>query len=111
MAQTLQSLKDTQHRALLFQAQARAVRRQQHGLQDPMQRLQNQLKRLQDMQRWGSAPSESSDILCREPPMLCLLPSYFQKSELLAVRAIGVGRFITLGLMVSPGYLELWVDN
>ncbi|XP_055450644.1 HAUS augmin-like complex subunit 5 isoform X2 [Psammomys obesus] len=51
MAQTLQSLKDTQHRALLLQAQAKAVRRQQHGLQDPMQRLQNQLRRLQDMQR------------------------------------------------------------
>lgn len=51
MAQTLQSLKDTQHRTLLLQAQARAVRRQQRGLQDPMQRLQNQLRRLQDMQR------------------------------------------------------------
>ncbi|XP_021067935.1 HAUS augmin-like complex subunit 5 [Mus pahari] len=51
MTQTLQSLKDTQHRALLLQAQAGAVRRQHRGLQDPMQRLQNQLKRLQDMKR------------------------------------------------------------
>ncbi|CAH7364598.1 Haus5 [Phodopus roborovskii] len=51
MAHTLQSLKETQHRTCLLQAKARAVQRQQHGLQDPMQRLQNQLRRLQDMQR------------------------------------------------------------
>ncbi|XP_052022212.1 HAUS augmin-like complex subunit 5 isoform X2 [Apodemus sylvaticus] len=51
MTQTLQSLKNTQLRALLLQAQAGAVQRQKRGLQDPKQRLQNQLKRLQDMQR------------------------------------------------------------
>lgn len=55
MTQALQSLKDTQRQTLLLQALAGAVRRQHRRLQDPMQRLQNQLKRLQDMQRWGSA--------------------------------------------------------
>ena len=74
MTQTLQSLKDTQHRALLLQAQAGAVRRQQRGLQDPMQRLQNQLKHLQDMQRWGSASPRRLDILLRNP---CVLPDPF----------------------------------
>lgn len=51
MAQALQSIQDTQRRALLLRAQAGAMRRQQRGLQDPMQRLQNQLKRLQDVER------------------------------------------------------------
>ena len=74
MTQTLQNLKDTQHRALLLQAQAGAVRRQQRGLQDPMQRLQNQLKHLQDMQRWGSASPRRLDILLRNP---CVLPDPF----------------------------------
>ncbi|OWK15734.1 HAUS5 [Cervus elaphus hippelaphus] len=51
MEQNLQSVQDTQRRALLLRAQAGAMRRQQRGLQDPMQRLQNQLKRLQDIER------------------------------------------------------------
>ncbi|XP_057568298.1 HAUS augmin-like complex subunit 5 isoform X3 [Hippopotamus amphibius kiboko] len=51
MEQALQSMQDTQRRALLLRAQAGAMRRQQRGLQDPMQRLQNQLKRLQDIER------------------------------------------------------------
>ncbi|XP_039105682.1 HAUS augmin-like complex subunit 5 isoform X2 [Hyaena hyaena] len=51
MAQALQSIQDTQRRALLLRAQAGAMRRQQRGLQDPMQRLQNQLKHLQDVER------------------------------------------------------------
>jgi HAUS augmin-like complex subunit 5 len=54
--QALQSMRDTQHRALLLRAQAGAVRRQQRGLQEPVQRLQNQLRRLQDMERWASDP-------------------------------------------------------
>lgn len=54
MEQNLQSVQDTQRRALLLRAQAGAMRRQQRGLQDPMQRLQNQLKRLQDIERWAS---------------------------------------------------------
>lgn len=44
-------MKEIQHRALLLKAQARAVQRQQRGLQDPLQRLQNQTRHLQDMQR------------------------------------------------------------
>ncbi|XP_006217120.1 HAUS augmin-like complex subunit 5 [Vicugna pacos] len=51
MEQALQSMQDTQRRALLLRAQAGAMRRQQRGLQVPMQRLQNQLKRLQDIER------------------------------------------------------------
>ncbi|XP_030153923.1 HAUS augmin-like complex subunit 5 [Lynx canadensis] len=51
MEQALQSIQDTQRRALLLRAQAGAMRRQQRGLQDPVQRLQNQLKRLQDIER------------------------------------------------------------
>ena len=54
MEQNLQSMQDTQRRALLLRAQAGAMRRQQRELQDPMQRLQNQLKRLQDIERWAS---------------------------------------------------------
>ncbi|KAM5296206.1 HAUS augmin-like complex subunit 5 isoform 2-T2 [Glossophaga mutica] len=48
--QALQSMRDTQRRAVLLQAQAGAVRRQQRGLQHPMQWLQNQLRHLQDME-------------------------------------------------------------
>lgn len=54
LEQALQNIQDTQRRALLLQAQAGAMRRQQRGLQDPMQRLQNQLRRLQDIERWAS---------------------------------------------------------
>ena len=54
MERNLQSMQDTQRRALLLRAQAGAMRRQQRGLQDPTQRLQNQLKRLQDIERWAS---------------------------------------------------------
>lgn len=74
MAQELQSMKETQHRALLLKAQARAVQRQQRGLQDPMQRLQNQTRHLQDMQRWGSASPGRLDIILRDP---CALPDPF----------------------------------
>uniref|UniRef100_A0A452S400 HAUS augmin like complex subunit 5 n=1 Tax=Ursus americanus TaxID=9643 RepID=A0A452S400_URSAM len=51
LEQALQSMQDTQRRALLLRAQAGAMRRQQRGLQDPVQRLQNQLRRLQDIER------------------------------------------------------------
>eukprot|EP00069_Balaena_mysticetus_P019460 bmy_12287T0 len=51
MEQALQSMQDTQRRALLLRAQAGAMRRQQRGLQGPMQQLQNQLKHLQDIER------------------------------------------------------------
>uniref|UniRef100_A0A8C7BKX6 HAUS augmin like complex subunit 5 n=1 Tax=Neovison vison TaxID=452646 RepID=A0A8C7BKX6_NEOVI len=51
LEQALQNIQDTQRRALLLQAQAGAMRRQQRGLQDPVQRLQNQLRRLQDIER------------------------------------------------------------
>ena len=69
MTQTLQSLKDTQHRALLLQAQAGAVRRQQRGLQDPMQRLQNQLKRLQDMQRKAKVDVTFGPVVSAAPAL------------------------------------------
>ncbi|XP_037676040.1 HAUS augmin-like complex subunit 5 isoform X2 [Choloepus didactylus] len=51
MEQALQNMRDTQRRAFLLRAQARAVQRQRHKLQDPIQRLQNQLRRLQDIER------------------------------------------------------------
>ncbi|XP_026934685.1 HAUS augmin-like complex subunit 5 isoform X3 [Sagmatias obliquidens] len=51
MEQALQSVQDTQRRALLLRAQAGAMQRQQGGLQGPMQQLQNQLKHLQDIER------------------------------------------------------------
>nr|KAF6285727.1 HAUS augmin like complex subunit 5 [Myotis myotis] len=51
MEQVLQSMQDTQRHALLLRAQAGAMRRQQRGLQHPMQWLQNQLGRLQDIER------------------------------------------------------------
>ncbi|XP_036895519.1 HAUS augmin-like complex subunit 5 isoform X3 [Sturnira hondurensis] len=51
MEQALQSMQDTQRHALLLRAQAGAMRRQQRGLQQPMQWLQNQLRHLQDMER------------------------------------------------------------
>lgn len=51
MEQALQSMQDTQRRALLLRAQAGAMQRQQRGLQGPIQQLQNQLKHLQDIER------------------------------------------------------------
>ncbi|XP_016076391.1 PREDICTED: HAUS augmin-like complex subunit 5 isoform X1 [Miniopterus natalensis] len=51
MEQALQSIQDTQRHALLLQAQAGAMRRQQRGLQRPMQWLQNQLRHQQDIER------------------------------------------------------------
>ncbi|XP_059522795.1 HAUS augmin-like complex subunit 5 isoform X2 [Myotis daubentonii] len=51
MEQVLQSMQDTQRHALLLRGQAGAMRRQQRGLQHPMQWLQNQLGRLQDIER------------------------------------------------------------
>lgn len=51
LEQALQGMQDTQRRALLFRAQAGAMRRQQRRLQHPMQWLQNQLRRLQDIER------------------------------------------------------------
>lgn len=56
--QVLQNMQDTQRRALLLRAQAGVMRRQQHGLQNPMQWLQNQLRRLQDTERWASGAQE-----------------------------------------------------
>lgn len=78
--QALQSIQDTQRRALLLRAQAGAMRRQQRGLQDPTQRLQNQLRRLQDIERWASgAQGRAVTRLGRqtfslETPLLCLDP-------------------------------------
>lgn len=54
MEQVLQSMQDTQRHALLLRAQAGAMRRQQRGLQRPLQWLQNQLRLLQDIERWAS---------------------------------------------------------
>ncbi|XP_033621617.1 HAUS augmin-like complex subunit 5 [Fukomys damarensis] len=72
--QALQSMRDTQHRALLLRAQAGAVRRQQHGLRDPMQWLQNQLKHLQDIERKAKVDvtfgSLTSAALALEPMVL-----------------------------------------
>ncbi|XP_051018757.1 HAUS augmin-like complex subunit 5 [Acomys russatus] len=100
MAQTLQSLKETQHRALLLQAQAGAARRQQRGLQDPTQRLQNQLRRLQDMQRKAkvdvlfgplasAAPAIEPEVL-RDVREACSLRTQFLQ-KLLMPQASGGG--------------------
>ncbi|XP_036034127.1 HAUS augmin-like complex subunit 5 isoform X3 [Onychomys torridus] len=93
MAQTLQSLRDTRHRTLLLQAQARAVRRQQRGLQDPMQKLQNQLRHLQDMQRKAkvdvtfgplvsAAPALEPEVL-RDVRTACSLRTQFLQNLLI----------------------------
>ncbi|KAG3255856.1 HAUS augmin-like complex subunit 5 [Ictidomys tridecemlineatus] len=58
--QMLQSTRDTQYRALLLRAQTGNLRRQQHGLRIPTQQLQNQLRRLQDIERWASSAQETS---------------------------------------------------
>ncbi|GAB1291895.1 HAUS augmin-like complex subunit 5 [Apodemus speciosus] len=69
MTQTLQSLKNTQHQALLLQAKAGAVRRQKRGLQDPKQRLQNQLTRLQDMQRKAQVDVTFGPVVSAAPAL------------------------------------------
>lgn len=80
MEQALKSMQDTQHRALLLQARAGAMRRQQRGLQDAMQRLQNQHKRLQDIERSASGvqrPALASlgrQTFSLETPVLCTDP-------------------------------------
>ncbi|XP_040832362.1 HAUS augmin-like complex subunit 5 [Ochotona curzoniae] len=55
MEQALQNVRDTQRCALLLRAKAGAMRRQQRGLRDPMQWLQNQLSHLQDIERKAKA--------------------------------------------------------
>ncbi|CAO2625911.1 HAUS augmin-like complex subunit 5, partial [Lemmus lemmus] len=93
MAQELQSMKDAQHRALLLKAQARAVQRQQRGLQDPMQRLQNQTRHLQDMQRKAkvdvtfgplvsTAPALEPEVL-RDVRTACSLRTQFLQNLLI----------------------------
>uniref|UniRef100_G1SEK7 HAUS augmin like complex subunit 5 n=1 Tax=Oryctolagus cuniculus TaxID=9986 RepID=G1SEK7_RABIT len=73
--QAVQTVRDTQRRAVLLRAQAGAMRRQQRGLQDPMQRLQNQLSRLQDIERKGKVDVTfgplTSASLGLEPVVLC----------------------------------------
>ncbi|XP_028643510.1 HAUS augmin-like complex subunit 5 isoform X2 [Grammomys surdaster] len=92
MTQTLQSCKDTQYRTLLLQAQAGAVRRQQRGLHDSMQRLQNQLKCLQDMQRKAKVDVSFGPVVSAAPALepevlgdvraACSLRSQFLKNLL-----------------------------
>ncbi|XP_048185640.1 HAUS augmin-like complex subunit 5 [Perognathus longimembris pacificus] len=96
--QALQSVCDTQRRALLLQAQAVAVRRQQHGLRGPAQRLHNQLKRLQDMERKAKMEVTfgplTSATLALEPEVLrdvraaCILRAQFLQ-KLLTPQAQG----------------------
>ncbi|XP_073914943.1 HAUS augmin-like complex subunit 5 isoform X2 [Castor canadensis] len=91
--QALQSMRDTQHRALLLRAQAGAVRRQQRGLQEPVQRLQNQLRRLQDMERnakvdvtFGplmSAAMALEPIVLRDVRAACILRAQFLQNLLI----------------------------
>ncbi|XP_027287040.1 HAUS augmin-like complex subunit 5 isoform X2 [Cricetulus griseus] len=93
IAQTLQSLKETQHRTLLLQAKGRAVQRQQCGLQGPMKRLQNQLSHLQDMQRKAkvdvafgppvsAAPALEPGVLC-DVQTACSLRTQFLQNLLI----------------------------
>lgn len=93
MARELQNMKETQHRALLLKAQARAVQRQQRGLQDPMQKLQNQTRHLQDMQRKAkvdvtfgplasAAPALEPEVL-RDVRTACSLRTQFLQNLLI----------------------------
>ncbi|XP_061030080.1 HAUS augmin-like complex subunit 5 isoform X1 [Eubalaena glacialis] len=98
MEQALQSMQDTQRRALLLRAQAGAMRRQQRGLQGPMQQLQNQLKHLQDIERKAKVDINfgplTSAALSLEPVVLgdvrtaCSLRTQFLQ-KLLMPRAKG----------------------
>ncbi|XP_007165200.1 HAUS augmin-like complex subunit 5 isoform X6 [Balaenoptera acutorostrata] len=98
MEQGLQSMQDTQRRALLLRAQAGAMRRQQRGLQGPMQQLQNQLKHLQDIERKAKVDINfgplTSAALSLEPVVLgdvrtaCSLRTQFLQ-KLLMPRAKG----------------------
>ncbi|XP_059940823.1 HAUS augmin-like complex subunit 5 isoform X2 [Mesoplodon densirostris] len=98
MEQALQSMQDTQRRALLFRAQAGAMQRQQRGLQGPMQQLQNQLKHLQDIERKAKVDINfgplTSAALSLEPVVLgdvrtaCSLRTQFLQ-KLLMPRAKG----------------------
>ncbi|XP_076988218.1 HAUS augmin-like complex subunit 5 isoform X2 [Tamandua tetradactyla] len=93
MEQALQNMRNTQHRALLFRAQARAIQRQQHKLRDPIQRLQNQLRRLQDIERKAKVdvtfPPLTSSALGLEPVVLhdvrkvCTLRTQFLQNLLI----------------------------
>ncbi|XP_007471058.1 PREDICTED: HAUS augmin-like complex subunit 5 [Lipotes vexillifer] len=96
--QALQSMQDTQRRALLLRAQAGAMQRQQRGLQGPMQQLQNQLKHLQDIERKAKVDINfgplTSAALSLEPVVLgdvrtaCSLRTQFLQ-KLLMPRAKG----------------------
>ncbi|XP_033700788.1 HAUS augmin-like complex subunit 5 isoform X3 [Tursiops truncatus] len=98
MEQALQSVQDTQRRALLLRAQAGAMQRQQRGLQGPMQQLQNQLKHLQDIERKAKVDINfgplTSAALSLEPVVLgdvrtaCSLRTQFLQ-KLLMPRAKG----------------------
>ncbi|XP_005400130.1 PREDICTED: HAUS augmin-like complex subunit 5 isoform X2 [Chinchilla lanigera] len=91
--QALQSMRDTQHRALLLRAQAGAVRRQKRGLRDPMQRLQNQLKRLQEIERkakvdvtlgpLASASLALEPVVLRDVRTACTLRAQFLQNLLM----------------------------
>ncbi|KAL1769073.1 HAUS augmin-like complex subunit 5, partial [Sigmodon hispidus] len=69
MAQTLQNLKNIQQRTLLLKAQARAVKKQQCRLQDPMQKLQNKLRQLQDIQRKASVDVTFGPLVSAAPSL------------------------------------------
>ncbi|XP_004636887.1 HAUS augmin-like complex subunit 5 [Octodon degus] len=91
--QALQSMRDTQHRALLLQAQAGAVRRQKRGLRDPIQQLQNQLKCLQDIERkakvdvtfgpLASATLALEPVVLRDVRTACTLRTQFLQDLLM----------------------------
>ncbi|XP_036130537.1 HAUS augmin-like complex subunit 5 isoform X1 [Molossus molossus] len=93
MEQALQSMQDTQRHALLLRAQAGAMRRQQRGLQHPLQWVQNQLRRLQDIERKAkvdiTSGSLTSAALGLEPVVLgdvrtaCTLRAQFLQNLLI----------------------------
>ncbi|XP_071460397.1 HAUS augmin-like complex subunit 5 [Marmota flaviventris] len=92
--QMLQSTRDTQYRALLLRAQAGNLRRQQHGLRVPTQQLQNQLRRLQDIERkatvdvtFGPLTSASvalEPLVLRDVRTACVLRAQFLQNLLQA---------------------------
>ncbi|KAG8524363.1 HAUS augmin-like complex subunit 5 [Galemys pyrenaicus] len=90
MGQAFHRLQETQHRALLLQAHAGAVRRQQRRLQGPAQRLHNQLRRLQDIEKKTKVDiTLTSAALGLEPVVLsdvraaCTLRAQFLQSLLI----------------------------
>ncbi|KAM6225030.1 HAUS augmin-like complex subunit 5 [Rhynchocyon petersi] len=93
LEQALQRIRTNQRRGLLLRAQARAMEKQQQGLQGSRRRLQNQLRRLQDIERkarvdvtFGSLTSSTlglEPLVLRDVRTACTLRTQFLQSLLI----------------------------